>query len=106
MRTMPVRAAVAVDDHERHPAQCWCCGTTDDPARMVRLGNHPEVALCVRCARWVAKSASRIEDRDRTGPLVAARELIRVLRRGIVERGWQRSRLFGRALRWLGKYLP
>lgn len=73
---------------------------------MVRLGNHPEVALCVRCARWAAKRAEEIEDRDRTGPLAAVRAGIRGLRRGIMERGWQHNRLFGGALRCIGKRLP
>ena len=26
--------------------RCWCCGSIDDPDRMVHLGIHPEVALC------------------------------------------------------------
>ena len=46
--------------------QCWCCGSIDDPDRMVHLGNHPEVMMCRPCARWAAKEAWEIEDRDKT----------------------------------------
>jgi hypothetical protein len=73
---------------------------------MVHLGNHPEVALCLRCARWAAKQAWEIEDRDRTGALVLARDRFRALRSRVVDRGWQHNRYVGRPLRWLGKHLP
>lgn len=96
----------AVDDHEDARSQCWCCGTVEDPVGMIRLGNHPEVQLCVRCARWAAKQAWEIEDRARTGPLVIARDRARLLRRRVIEHGWQHNRLLGRPLRWLGKRLP
>lgn len=73
---------------------------------MVHLGNHPEVALCTRCARWTAKQAWEIEDQVKTGPLVLARNGLRAARRAVVKRGWQHSRLFGGPVRWLGKRLP
>lgn len=85
---------------------CWCCGAVDSPERQVHLGNHPEVALCLGCARWAAKEAWEIEDRDRSGPLVVARDGFRSLRRDVVRRGWHRSPLLGGPLRWLGKRLP
>lgn len=73
---------------------------------MVHLGNHPEVAICLRCAQWAAKRAGEIEDSDRTGVRVAARNRFRQLRRRVVQRGWHNNRLLGRPLRWLGKHLP
>lgn len=73
---------------------------------MVHLGNHPEVALCVRCGRWAAKQAWEIEDRDRRGPMAEARDRFRKLRRAVVQRGWQHSRLLGPVVRRLGRYLP
>jgi hypothetical protein len=71
------------EDAEISP-QCWCCGTTEDPARLVRLGNHPEVGRCVRCAHSVSKWAWEIEDRAKTGPLVMARAGFRALRRDVI----------------------
>lgn len=99
-------AHVAVEDEELGPGTCWCCGTAGDPERMVHLGNHPEVVLCLGCARWAAKEAGEIEDRDRTGLLPRARDKFRDLRRGVVHRGWHRNRYLGPALRWIGRRLP
>src|SRR5690242_1775758 len=68
--TMDSRVATAQGQPEPPaPGQCWCCGSTDDPDRMVHLANHPEVALCRPCARWAAKQAWEIEDRDKIGVL-------------------------------------
>jgi len=96
----------AADDTDRSPSQCWCCGTTDDPSRMVHLGNHPEVALCIRCAHSVSKWAWEIEEQSKTGPLVIARDRFRAVRREVIRRGWQHSPLFGGPIRRIGKRLP
>jgi hypothetical protein len=73
---------------------------------MVHLGNHPEVALCIRCAHSVSKWAWEIEDQSKTGSLVMARDRFRAVRRGVVRRGWQHHPIVGRPIRWLGKRLP
>lgn len=96
----------AVEDEFAPPSECWCCGRIDDPTLMVYLGNHPEVGLCRPCARWVAKQAWEIDDRTKTGPLVIARDRFRNLRQEVVDRGWHRSRILGRPLRWIGSRLP
>jgi hypothetical protein len=96
----------AVDDAEMEPSRCWCCGVTEAASRMVHLGNHPEVALCLRCARWAAKQAGEIEDRGRTGRRVVARNRLRAVRRSVVRRGWHHHRLLGGPVRWIGRRLP
>ena len=96
----------AVEDADAAPSQCWCCGNIEDPARLVHLGNHPEVTLCIRCAHSVSKWAWEIEDQSKTGPLVMARDRFRALRRDVIRRGWQHNRLFGGPIRWIGKRLP
>jgi hypothetical protein len=73
---------------------------------MVHLGNHPEVALCRPCARWAAKEAWEIEDRDKAGALVNMRGRFRQLRRAVIHRNWHRHPVLGRPLRWLGRHLP
>lgn len=73
---------------------------------MVHLGNHPEVALCTRCARWAAKQAWAIEDRHKTGSLALLRHQLRAARQGVVSRGWQHHPLLGGPIRWLGRRLP
>ena len=86
--------------------RCWCCGSSAAADTMVHLGNHPEVALCRGCARWAAKQAWQLDDRAKTGPLVAVRNALRSARRIVVEHGWHRSRFVGALLRWIGKQLP
>jgi hypothetical protein len=83
---------------------CWCCGTPAQPG--VHLGNHPEVVVCLRCARWLSKEAAAIEDRSRSGPAVAVRDALRAARRYVVRRGWHHRPAVGRALRWLGRWVP
>ena len=72
----------------------------------VHLGNHPEVAPCLGCARFVANRAREIEDRERTGPAVRARDLMRRARRTVVEHGWHDKPIVGPVLRWLGRHTP
>jgi hypothetical protein len=98
--------ATAVDDEKSPPSRCWCCGTVDDPGRLVHLGNHPEVVVCIRCAHSLSKWAWEIEDRTRTGPAVRVRNGIRRVRTTVVSHGWQRNRIVGRGLRWLGRFTP
>lgn len=86
--------------------QCWCCGTVDAPDRVVQLGSHPEVYLCLNCAHFVHKRAWEIEDGVRGGPAVLARRRFRSLRAGVMRRGWHQHAFIGGKLRWLGKYLP
>lgn len=85
---------------------CWCCGRVENPARMVHLGNHPEVNICTGCARWIGKSAGEIDDRDRTGVTVQIRGGLRAVRNRVVEHGWHRSAFFGPCLRWIGRHTP
>ncbi len=101
-----MRATTAIGETAGAPSDCWCCGMTQPSEAMVHLGNHPEVVLCLACAHFVHKEAWEIEDRARTGPGVRARGWLRRLRRGVVERGWHNSPVIGRAVRWLGKYVP
>jgi hypothetical protein len=96
----------AVEDESRGRSECWCCGVIEDPAKLVHLGNHPEVTVCTRCAHSISKWAAEIEDQARTGLAVRARDQFRNLRKGVVRRGWHHNRFIGRPLRWLGKRTP
>lgn len=95
-----------VEDAKTDRAECWCCGMVGPPGAMVHLGNHPEVTLCLRCAHFVHKQAWEIEDRERDGPGVRARDGFRRLRRQVMARGLHQSRWVGGPLRWLGRHLP
>ena len=86
--------------------QCWCCGSSSSPDRVVRLGDHPEVALCLRCAHWVHQQARSREDAARPTPATRVRDVLRAGRREVLRRGWHRAPVIGRLLRWLGPRLP
>ena len=96
----------AVEGEELSPSQCWCCGAIEAPAKLVHLGNHPEVVVCTRCAHSLSKWAWEIEDQSRTGIAVRARDQIRRLRKTVVRRGWQQNKIVGRGLRWMGRFIP
>lgn len=96
----------AVEDEELSPSQCWCCGAVEDPAKLVHLGNHPEVVVCIRCAHSLSRWAWEIEDQSRTGLAVRARDRIRRLRKTVVRHGWHQNKIVGRGLRWLGRFTP
>lgn len=86
--------------------QCWCCGATRPPDAVVRLGNHPEVTLCFRCAHWAHQQARSREDAARPSPAALARDVLRAGRREVMQRGWHRRPVIGPVLRWLGPRLP
>jgi hypothetical protein len=105
MSAMTAHTAIE-DEHRATPDRCWCCGATTDPAGLVHLGNHPEVAVCVRCAHSLSKWAREVEDAGRTGPLVRARNGMRRVRKAVVRHGWHHNKVIGRGLRWLGRFTP
>jgi len=96
----------AISDEEAGRSRCWCCGRTEDPTRLVHLGNHPEVTLCLGCAHYVSKRAAEIEDQGKTGLAVRGRDRLRQARAIVIERGLHQHPLLGRPLRWLGKHTP
>jgi hypothetical protein len=96
----------AIDPHDEGTLSCWCCDSIDTPDRMVHLGNHPEVHLCLQCAHFVHQQAWAIEDEGKRGPAALARDRFRNLRAAVMRRGWHQNRFVGAKLRWLGKYLP
>ncbi len=101
---MTVRSAAG--DGGPTGAECWCCGSIEDPGRLVQLGNHPEVGVCIRCAHSLSKWAREIDDQGRAGLAVRARTRARDVRTWVVRHGWHQHRIVGRGLRWLGRWTP
>ena len=87
-------------------AECWCCGQQYGGERMVRLGSHPEVVVCLGCAHFLHQQAGRREDALRPSIAGRVRGGLRSGRRLVVERRWHQRPLIGRPLRWLGRHLP
>lgn len=99
-------AQTAVHDQRPPRSECWCCGSIEDPATLLHLGNHPEVTVCTRCAHSLHTWAWELEDQAKTGPAVRTRDAFRRLRKHSMEHGWHQNRIIGKPLRWLGKHLP
>ncbi len=105
--TGPMTTPTAPEQAERpRPGECWCCGKIQQPAKMVHLSNHPEVAICIRCAHSVRNCAWEIEDQSRTGLLVRQRDRLRHAREYAMRKGWHQHPILGGAVRWLGRRLP
>jgi hypothetical protein len=94
----------AVDAEDR--AQCWCCGNEQPSGKMINLGSHPEVTVCLRCAHSLHNQARAREDADRPSPPARARGWLRAGRRYVMRRDWHRKPVIGPVLRWLGPRLP
>jgi hypothetical protein len=50
------------------PSGCWCCGDRTVRASLLRLGEHPEVGVCFRCVRVLARRKREVERRTRAAP--------------------------------------
>lgn len=38
-------------------SSCWCCGRPGSEDTLVRLGNHPEVGICIPCVHFLRRRA-------------------------------------------------
>jgi hypothetical protein len=85
---------------------CWCCGQPRPESAVVRLGGHPEVAVCLRCAHFLHRQARDREDAVRPSPAAGIRNRLRAGRRLVMRRGWHHLPVIGAVLRRLGSRLP
>ena len=85
---------------------CWCCGQRRPADDVVRLGNHPEVAVCLSCAHFVHQRARAREDERSRSPAARVRDGLRAARELVLRRRWHERPLIGPVLRWLGTRLP
>lgn len=60
--------AVGSDWLEPPGAGCWCCGDRTLRASLLQLGDHPEVGVCFRCVRVLARRKRQIERQTRAAP--------------------------------------
>jgi hypothetical protein len=86
--------------------ECWCCGEEYSTERLVHLGNHPEVEVCLGCAHFLHQQAGQREDALRPSVAGRLRDALRSGRRVVMDHHWHRRPVIGRPLRWLGRYLP
>lgn len=87
-------------------AACWCCGTHYPESELVRLGQHPEVGVCLRCARWLHRRAVQRDDERYPSPGSRLRHGIRGIRAVVIRKRWHQRGRLGVVLRWLDRHLP
>jgi hypothetical protein len=95
--------AVPSSDQGQPATACWCCGTLTGEEGVVRLGDHPEVAVCLGCAHYLRRRAcERV-----ASPL--GRRLHRAgatVRDAVMHRGWHEAPILGPLLRRIDRHLP
>ena len=100
-------AAMTADAHaaggETDKGRCWCCGRVTAEDALVRLGNHPEVGICVNCVHFLRR---RARDLQATAMRQRLRGAAESARREVMARGWHNRPVIGPALRWINRHLP
>jgi len=99
-------AARAIESDAAEPLECWCCGSGYPESQLVRLGSHPEVGVCLRCAHFLHRQARGREDALRRSPASRLRDGLRSAQALVTRRRWHQKPFIGRPLRWLGRRLP
>lgn len=96
--------SLAADRHASSmDSECWCCGSTFPPAQLIRLGQHPEVGLCVACVGDLRRRAHLNQTAKLTKPIY---QLGEQARSAVVARGWHRAPVIGALLRGVGRLSP
>ncbi|HMD94269.1 MAG TPA: hypothetical protein VKG80_16690 [Trebonia sp.] len=84
-------------------SRCWCCGRETASDGLVRLGNHPEVGICVNCVHFLRR---RARDLQATAMRQRLRGTAESVRREVMSRGWHNRPVIGPALRWISQHSP
>lgn len=85
---------------------CWCCGADQAEHDLVRLGAHPEVGVCLDCARWVGRRARTRRDEQHPTPAGQLRHALDTVRDRVISRGWHERGRLGTVLRSIDRRLP
>jgi hypothetical protein len=101
-----VTAHAAHDYDESSQPRCWCCGADKSDNELVHLGNHPEVGICPRCAHWVHRRGTQLEDAKHPSIAARLRAIVHALRTAVINKGWHQGGFLGTLLRRIDRYLP
>jgi hypothetical protein len=100
-----VSAAVNADEGTAsEQGRCWCCDQPYLPDEMVHLGTHPEVTVCLGCARHLNRRAALLP--GRTTPMRLLRRVAQGARDWVLARNLHERRFLGPFLHWLDRHLP
>jgi len=85
---------------------CWCCGDDFPEERLLRLGSHPEVAVCLRCSVRLVRQARAKHEALHPSLTARLHEVVAGARQTVVRLGLDRLPVVGPGFRWLGDHLP
>ena len=85
---------------------CWCCGGDYDEREVVRLGAHPEVAICLRCTVFLRQNAGARQDELHPTMGAKARTGVRQARGWVMRHDWHHNPVVGPILRRVNRHLP
>lgn len=85
---------------------CWCCGGEYAEVSLIRLGAHPEVAVCLDCARYMKRRAAARHDEHHPSLQGMVRGRIEKVRGWVIAHGWHEQGVLGAFLRRLDRFLP
>lgn len=88
---------------EAGKSDCWCCGRITSEEAPARLGNHPEVGVCVNCVRFLGRRARDYQASVMRKQLRGAAESIRG---EVMSHGWHERPVIGRVLLWINRHVP
>lgn len=98
---MSIEAETAVG--QTGEGRCWCCGGIMAEEALVRLGEHPEVGVCINCVQFLGR---RARDYQASVLHMRLRSAAESVRGGVMSRGWHQRPVIGRALRWINQHVP
>ncbi|MGH7743623.1 MAG: hypothetical protein ACREQ5_02210 [Candidatus Dormibacteria bacterium] len=84
---------------------CWCCARPYPDEQLTRLGEHPEVGVCLGCAVFLKRRATARSDALHP-PASRVRGAIHSVRSAVIHRGWHERGPLGALLRRIDRYLP
>ncbi len=87
------------------PDRCWCCGDERPERYLLRLGEHPEVGVCLDCVHHLRRRAVA-RDEFRWSPLRLVRAATAAARDQVVARGWHERGRLGEVLRVIDRRVP
>jgi hypothetical protein len=70
------------------------------------LGQHPEVGVCLGCARWLQRRAVQRYDEHHPSPAARLRGWVNTVRDAVIRKGWHRRGVLGVLLRRIDRHLP
>lgn len=86
--------------------QCWCCGHPYPEIELTRLGQHPEVGVCLGCAVFLKRRATANHDVGHATPAARVHGAIATVRNAVISRGWHAHGPLATLLRRIDRHLP